>query len=117
MKKIYISLVVLLIAVTSCKKNVLELTPQDQISGANFYQTESDFRQALASTYVTLRAVYNEDFYLTEMRSDNTDYDYFPQNVGTAYVFRDQIHDWMDDANNSYEDDAYRYAYVGIARC
>jgi len=109
-------MLLLVFAVTSCKKDFLNLTPQDQISGANFYQTESDFRQALASTYVTLRAVFNQDFYLTEMRSDNTDYDYFPQDVGTANVHRDQIHDWMDDANNSYEDNAFRYGYVGIAR-
>lgn len=117
MKKIYLSVLVLLVAVSSCKKEFLDLTPQDQISEANFYQTEAQFRQALASAYVTLRAVFNQDFYLTEMRSDNTDYDYFPQDVGTANVHRDQIHDWMDDANNSYEDNAYRYAYVGISRC
>lgn len=116
MKKIF-PLLLLILAVTSCKKSFLDLTPQDQISGASFYKTESDFRQALASAYVTLRAVFNQDFYMTEMRSDNTDYDYFPQDVGTANVHRDQIHDWMDDANNSYEDNAFRYAYVGIARC
>lgn len=117
MKKQYYLIILLALTFVSCKKQFLDLTPQDQVSEANFYQTTDQFRQALASTYVTLRAVFNEDFYMTEMRSDNTDYDYYPVNVGTAYVYREQIHDWMDDANNSYEDDEYRYFYVGISRC
>lgn len=118
MKKIqYIAIVLVLMVVASCKKSFLNLTPQDQVSEASYYQTTTQFRQALASTYVTLRAVFNEDFYMTEMRSDNTDYDYYPVNVGTAYVHRENIHDWMDDANDSYEDDEYRYFYVGISRC
>jgi hypothetical protein len=117
MKRAYILLILLALTIASCKKSFIDLTPQDQISGANFYQTEAQFRQALASTYVTLRAVYNEDFYLSEMRTDNTDYDYYPVNVGTAYVYRENLHDWIDDASDSYTDDMYRYFYVGVARC
>jgi len=118
MKKIqYIAIVFLLMMVASCKKTFLDTAPPDQVSEASFYQTTTQFRQALASTYVTLRAVFNEDFYMTEMRSDNTDYDYYPVNVGTAYLDRYQLHDWDDDANNTYLDDEYRYFYVGIARC
>jgi starch-binding outer membrane protein, SusD/RagB family len=117
MKKIYFLAILLAFTITSCKKSFIDLTPQDQISEANFYQTEAQFRQALASTYVTLRAVFNQDFYESEMRSDNTDYDYYPVNVGTAYVYREYIHDWVDDASDSYTDDMYRYFYVGVARC
>ena len=117
MKRAYILLILLALTIASCKKSFINLTPQDQISGANFYQTEAQFRQALASTYVTLRAVFNEDFYLSEMRTDNTDYDYYPVNVGTAYVYRENLHDWIDDASDSYTDDMYRYFYVGVARC
>lgn len=116
MKKIYLLIALVAFTVTSCKKSFIDLTPQDQISGANFYQTETDFRQALASTYVTLRALFNSDFYMSEMRSDNTDYDYYPVNVGTAYVYREYIHDWVDDAYDSYTGDIYRYCYVGISR-
>jgi hypothetical protein len=117
MKKAYFFIILFALSIASCKKDFLNLSPQDQVSEANFYKTEDQFRQALASTYVTLRAVFNEDFYMSEMRSDNTDYDYYPVNVGTAYVYREYIHDWTDDANDSYEDDEYRYFYVGISRC
>jgi hypothetical protein len=103
-------------AATSCKKSFINLAPPDQISEANFYQTEADFRQALAMSYVTLRAVANNDFYLTEMRSDNTDYDYDPTDVGTANVFRRNIHDWVDDATDSYTQTMYTDIYVGISR-
>lgn len=100
----------------SCKKSFIDLAPPDQISEANFYKTESDFRQALATSYVTLRAVFNNDFYVSEMRSDNTDYDYDPANVGTANVFRRNIHDWVDDATDSYTETMYTDIYVGISR-
>src|ERR1700754_3536159 len=115
MKKIYVLTLLFAIMAASCKKSFIETTPKDKISGSTFYQTETQFRQALASTYVTLSAVFNFDFYMSEMQSDNTDYDYYPVNVGTAYVHLENIHDWIDDPSNSYTALMYTDCYVGVA--
>jgi hypothetical protein len=118
MKKISILMMLfVLVATTSCKKSFIELAPLDSPSPANFYQTEAQFRQALATDYVTLRAIYNIDWTMSEERSDNTDYDYYPIDIGKATVDREYIHDFVDDANNTYDANMYTYLYVGVARC
>jgi len=106
-----------LVVTTSCKKSFIELAPLDSPSPANFYQNETQFRQALATDYVTLRAIYNIDWTMSEERSDNTDYDYYPIDIGKATVDREYIHDFVDDANNTYDANMYTYLYVGVARC
>jgi hypothetical protein len=118
MKKISIlTMLFVLVMATSCKKNFIQLAPLDSPSSANFYQTEPEFRQALATTYVTLRAIYNIDWIMSEERSDNTDYDYYPINIGGDYISKYNIHDFMDDPNSLYDANMYTYLYVGVARC
>jgi len=106
-----------LVASTSCKKSFIQLAPLDSPSPANFYQTEPEFREALATDYVTLRAIYNFDWTLSEERSDNTDYDYYPISIGGATVDHEYIHDFVDNSTNSYVADMYTDLYVGVARC
>ena len=55
-----------------CSKE-LELTPQSAYNTEDFYQTASDFRQALFGAYGGLRAVHGFDYpMMMESLSDNT---------------------------------------------
>lgn len=116
MKKIYTILALLAAMATSCKKDFIELNPEDQISGANFFKTEADFRQALMAAYTPLRDFLDNDFYAAEMRSDNTHYQYNPLNRGTAMYMRENIGDFTDEPTNSYTNAIYFHCYNGISK-
>jgi len=115
MKKIHIFFL-LAFAAVSCKKSFIELLPQDQASGATFFQTEAQLRQALAATYTPLRDLMDNDFYAAEMRSDNTHYEFYQVNRGTAYVQRENIADFTDDPTDAYTNALYFHCYKGISR-
>lgn len=100
----------------SCSKSFIELSPEDQQSSATFYQTETQFQQALTAAYAPLRDLLNNDFYTAEMRSDNTHYQFYRVNRGTAYVYKENIPDFMDDAVNTYTNNVYFQPYKGISR-
>src|ERR1051325_9039408 len=115
MNKIFI-IVVLACTIISCKKDFIELSPEDQIPEAGFYKTEAQFRMALTAAYTPLRDLLTNDFYTGEMRSDNTHYQYYQINRGTAYVMRENIADFMDDPSNDYTNAVYFHCYRGISR-
>ena len=98
----------------SCQ-NFLELAPEDQVSGANFFRTEADFMQALHAAYNPLRSV-GPDYYTSEMRSDNTHYEYNPNNQGTAIYMRQDIADFTNNSSNDYSAAMYYDNYQGISR-
>src|SRR3989337_3590157 len=106
MKKIYI-IALFAITASSCKKSFIELSPEDQYSAVTFYKTEAQFRQALTAAYTPLRDLMVNDFCANEMRSDNTHYQPYPSNRGTAYVQRENIADFTDNPTNSYTNAVY----------
>jgi hypothetical protein len=116
MKKVYILMALFVLAAVSCKDDFIDLAPEDQISGADFYKTEAQFRQALAAAYVPLRDLLVNDFYAAEMRSDNTHYEFYQVDRGTAYVQRENIADFTDDPTNAYSNAIYFHCYTGISR-
>jgi hypothetical protein len=116
MNKAYILIMLLAFTALSCKNSFIDLSPEDQISGANFYKTEAQFRQALAGAYAPLRDLLLNDFYTAEMRSDNTHYEFYQVDRGTAYVQRENIADFMDDPTNAYTNAVYFHCYTGISR-
>ena len=73
-------------------------------------------RQAVTAAYVPLRDLAVNDYFTSEMRSDNTHYQPYPANRGTAYVQRENISDWVDDATNAYTNAVYFHCYNGISR-
>lgn len=115
MKKIFTFLMIG-ISVASCKKSYLDLSPKDQVSPGNFFQTESQFRQAVNAAYTPMRDLLINDYFTGEMRSDNTHYEYIPGNRGTAFVFRENIADFTDDPTNSYTNAVYYHCYSTIAK-
>ncbi|KAA2245742.1 RagB/SusD family nutrient uptake outer membrane protein [Chitinophaga agrisoli] len=116
MKRLYIFITILAFTAVSCKKSFIDLSPQDQISGANLYKTEPLLRQALIGAYTPLRDLMVNDFYTGEMRSDNTHYEFYQVDRGTAYVQRENIADFTDDPTNAYTNAVYFHCYNGITR-
>jgi len=115
MKKILILLCIGVLA-SSCKKSFLELSPKDQYSPGNFYQTEAQFRQAVNAAYTPLRSLLDNDYFTAESRSGNTHYEYNAGQRGTAYLQRETIVDFTDDPTNAYTNAVYFHCYNSIAK-
>ena len=117
MKKLLpIAILTTLVAV-SCKKEFIQLTPEDSYTAGNFYQTEAHFRSAVIAAYAPLRDVLINDYFTSEMHSDNTIYQPIPGNRGTAYVQREDISDFTNTSTNSYANATWQHSYNSIARC
>jgi len=116
MKKNYIVLVLLALLASSCDKSFIDLVPEDSLSPETFFQTDDQLQQAVAAAYVPLRDMLVNDYHTSEMRSDNTHYIPNPVNRGTATVYRENVSDWNNDANNDYVNAVYYHCYTGISR-
>ncbi|WP_207425017.1 RagB/SusD family nutrient uptake outer membrane protein [Pedobacter sp. SYSU D00535] len=115
-KSTYGLLLMLALAGSSCKESFIDLAPEDQQSSESFFRTEEQFRQAVTAAYTPLRDLLVNDFFTGEMRSDNTHYEFYEINRGTAYLFRETIADFTDDPNNAYSNAVYFHCYKGISR-
>ncbi|GAB3928644.1 RagB/SusD family nutrient uptake outer membrane protein [Larkinella terrae] len=71
MKTRFILAGILLLTVGACK-DFLDVVPETVLTPANFYQSQADFEQAVGGIYAPLQPLYNQDWVLNEMRSDNT---------------------------------------------
>lgn len=102
----------------SCKKDFLEKTPEDRPNANDFYKTEAQFQQALTGAYASLRGLVAQSGYLMgEMRSDNTHYDFYAKDRGLHIIRRENIANFLNDAQNQWTNQFYFDAYTGIARC
>lgn len=116
MKKKYILITLLAFAVSSCKKSYIDLNPLDSPSPDTYYQTDTQLNLAIAGAYVPMRDMLVNDYFTSEMRSDNSHYQPIPVNRGTAIVYRENVSDWNNDANNDYVNAVYFHCYSVIAR-
>ena len=82
MKQHIIFLAGLALTITACSKKFVTLYPEGQVNEGNFFKTSSDFQVALNGVYTPLRDMANDAFYLEEMRSDNTFFDYNAKDRG-----------------------------------
>ena len=107
--KIYISLILTIWMVTSCSKDVLEVSSTTQISAETFWQTESDATLALDGIYNRLQS-YAGNILYTDAVADNA-YNNYPWEGFKAIA--DGTHDiWGPWAINGFWDDMWR----GIGR-
>lgn len=72
----------LLFTLCSCKK-FLEQNPETTVAQSAFFKSQGDFEQAVVGVYSPLRTIYNMEWQLTEMRSDNTFFIYDVANRGS----------------------------------
>jgi hypothetical protein len=105
----------LLIAVfASCKREFLTLYPEGNLNEGIFYKSVTDFQQAINGAYVPLRDVANNAYFMDEIRSDNTHYDYNSKDRGN--VSAEYLVDFLDDANNAITYNRYLADYNGVSR-
>lgn len=116
MKKLIITIFIGL-ALQSCKRDFIILTPEDSYTANNFYKTEAHFRSALVAAYAPLRDVLINDYFTSEMHSDNSVYQALPSNRGTAIIERENISDFQNTSVNAYVAATWQHSYTGISRC
>jgi starch-binding outer membrane protein, SusD/RagB family len=111
MKKIFfLNILIITMLVSSCKKD-LNQTPISQTTTATFYQSPSDFYQAMNAVYSQLRGYPDRLLYLSEIRSDNI--------YGVSVTVRDwdPINDFAQGiASNTYVEEAWSSDFNGIFR-
>ena len=111
-----IAILLMTLALVSCKDNFLELTPDTNGSVGNFYQTKDQFIQAINSAYSPLQSIYNNNMWLfAEVRSDNTSYQL---NTGDrSGTPREEIDEFRDNDQNTNFQTFFNSSYQGIGRC
>ncbi|MDR2232993.1 MAG: RagB/SusD family nutrient uptake outer membrane protein [Tannerella sp.] len=79
MKKI-IFLLIAVVYFSSCSEDFITRNPISNLSSEGFYKTETDMNQAVLSAYQGLRSLYNDNYHVCEIRSDNTTYSWLAGN-------------------------------------
>jgi hypothetical protein len=116
MKSVLYILSIGILLLSACKKKFLDLVPESSVTSGNFYQTESQFNQALVGAYQTVRNVKGSlsAWAMGDFRSDNTHYKYNPGNRGSFFL--ESIDLFLDDQFNTVTESKYNESYVGISR-
>jgi starch-binding outer membrane protein, SusD/RagB family len=96
----------------SCSKNFVTLNPAGQVNEANFYQTTSEFEEALVGCYTPLRTAANMAFYMEEMRADNTFFDYNVKDQGG--IDNEELAEFLDGSDNTLIVQLWTADYQGI---
>ncbi|MDB5063190.1 MAG: RagB/SusD family nutrient uptake outer membrane protein [Mucilaginibacter sp.] len=114
MKNLYkISFFLCFLAVTSCKKDFLDLSDPTTKTADKFYQTEDQVQQAVSGAYSSLQDHVNSQYVFAEMSSDNTTIQLNPSDRGQtdrveAFEF------WNVTATNVNIADLYNQSYNAL---
>lgn len=110
--------IIMIIFLTSCSDDFLEVLPESSVTSGNFYKTEAQFNQALNGAYATLRDVKGSvsAWTMGEMRSDNTHLEFNVTNRGPGYMEREYADFFLDNNSSGMVASKYNANYVGIAR-
>lgn len=87
-----LSLAIMLLGVTGCKKSFLELAPQSNSNAQIFYKTKADMDLAVTAAYATLYTIYAPEgpmSYTGEMMGDNCTLYVIAGNQTDKFAFRD----------------------------
>jgi hypothetical protein len=109
-----LSILILSAALSSCS-DFLDVTPKNAVVPSNFFQTESDFKQAVNGAYAPLQSLYNNEasWAMGEMRSDNTHFFY---NKDYRSPMPEEIDEFVNGAENTISANRYYINYDMIAR-
>jgi hypothetical protein len=115
-KYLAVGAVLLSLTAVSCKKSFLDQTPEASIAGSNFYQSETDIKQAVNGAYNSVMDMGNISYWLFgEVRSDNTTYQNNTSDRG--YEQREFIDQFLVGATAEPIQTYWQQNYTGIARC
>ncbi|MBO9618264.1 MAG: RagB/SusD family nutrient uptake outer membrane protein [Niabella sp.] len=99
------SLSLMLLLQFSCKKDFLSKTDPTKVDQSLFYKDQTEIDQAIIGNYGLLQAVANNQWLFNEMVSDNTTFDFNPNDRGQA------------DKMESFETWTYTAVNPNIATC
>lgn len=113
MKKysLYIVFLVLISGLTACHDSVTDLTPESDLTEANFYQTSEDMESAILGVYNGYQQIYPDNWIVFETPTDNihkSEYDFIG---GLQQVDQLSFHPSNDIFENFWQDN-----YNGIFR-
>lgn len=74
----------LILSVCSCRKNYLEKTDPTKINQDLFYRNHTEVEQAINGCYSLLQSIANTQWLFNEMVTDNTTFDFNPDDRGQA---------------------------------
>ncbi len=110
----YIFILFAIVLLFGCSKKFVTLYPEGQVNEGNFYKSAADFQEALAGAYAPLRDAANVAFFLEEMRSDNTFFDYNAKDRGGTGV--EELAEFLDNSGNTTIQAIWTADYSGIQR-
>ncbi|GAA4299753.1 RagB/SusD family nutrient uptake outer membrane protein [Compostibacter hankyongensis] len=118
MRKLIIILIIS-IAFYSCSRQ-LDLNPQSFIDGGRYFRTAASIEYGLNGAYSDLQILYNtagaNDFWaLTEMRSDNTSFQYNPADRGEFDM--EFVETFMETPSDNDIELVWERLYMGVAHC
>lgn len=92
----------------------LDVDPYTFTSDKTYYKTQDQIKSAINGIYDKLQDLYNGDhiYIHTEMRADNTDYQYYETDRGIQQ--REDINDFLMTASNIYNQNVWNRLYDGI---
>lgn len=108
-------LTIMISATLGACSDFLDVSPQNAVVPANFFQSESDFAQAVNGAYAPLQSLYNNmaSWAMGEMRSDNTHFFY---NNDYRSPMPEEIDEFVNGAENTITADRYYINFDMIAR-
>lgn len=117
MKKLIINLFLIAVIILTACDNKLNVDPYTFASDKTYYKTEGEIGSAVNGIYNKLQSLYNSGgneaiYTLTEMRADNTDFQYFETDRGPQQ--REDINDFLMTASNIYNEAVWNTIYSGI---
>lgn len=113
MKNLYT--IIILIWLTSCSEDFIDIPPISEQSTENFFKSTSDIEQAVTAAYDALQPLYdgNSLDHFAEVRSDNSYNDNTTQSGGARASF-----DNFNLASSNFMlNEAWINSYLGIQRC
>ncbi|MCW3787968.1 RagB/SusD family nutrient uptake outer membrane protein [Plebeiibacterium sediminum] len=117
MKNIIILSILGMLCFISCDESFVEIPSETTLSTPIYFNTQSDFEQAINGAYAPLRALYNGTYgawAMGELRSDNSTYKYNPNDRGT--IQGEYIADFIEESSNGILYTKYANNYYVIAR-
>ncbi len=113
MKTKYITTGILLVILSACE-GFLDVVPETVVTSTNFFQSQEEFEQAVGGIYAPLQDLYEQDWILTEMRSDNTYFIYDVANRGSKP--EEDPATFLVENNNRNVEDKWSDNYLIISR-
>lgn len=107
--KLYIPVLLLAIAASSCTNSLLNMTPDSSLTTTNFFKTSNDMDQAVIGIYSGMQDRKPKDYLLMEMPGDNL-------YMGTATPGANDLDFLTVNAENIPVADFWEKSYTGIAR-